>query len=64
MWLFCFALCCFRSPSWRWWDAVGIKCKKGSTTENQGAGVENMGYGVCVDDCVCVICLEMTNPPW
>ena len=35
-------------------DAVGINCKKGATTENQGADVKYMGYGVCVD-CVCVI---------
>ena len=24
-------------------DAVGINCKKGATTENQGAGVKYMG---------------------
>ena len=24
-------------------DAVGIKCKKAATTENQGAGVKYMG---------------------
>ena len=36
-------------------DAVGIKCKMGGTTQNQGADVEYMGYGVHVDDCVCLI---------
>ena len=24
-------------------DAVGINCKKGASTENQGSGVKNMG---------------------
>ena len=33
-------------------DAVGINCKNGATTENQGAGVKCMGLGVYVDDCV------------
>ena len=32
--------------------ADGINCEKGATTENQGAGVNYMGYGVYVDDCV------------
>ena len=36
-------------------DAVGINCKKGGTTENQGADLKYMGLGVYVDDCVCVI---------
>ena len=27
-------------------DAVGLNCKKGATTENQGAGVKYMGKGV------------------
>ena len=36
-------------------DAVGINCKKGATTENQGLGVEYMGYRVYLDDCVCVL---------
>ena len=36
-------------------DAVGINCKKGATTENQGAGVKYMGLEVCVDDCVCML---------
>ena len=36
-------------------DAVWIKCKMGTTTENQGADVEYMGKGVYVDDCVCVL---------
>ena len=51
---FCLALCCFGPPSnaggyhiERGWmplhDAVGIKCKKGATTENQGSGVNYMG---------------------
>ena len=35
-------------------DAVGINCKKGATTENQV---------VYLDDCVCVISLDMTTPP-
>ena len=37
-------------------DAVGINCEKGVTTENQGADVEYMGFGVyVVNDFVCVI---------
>ena len=36
-------------------DAFGINCKKGATTEYQGAGVKYMGYGVYLDDCVCVL---------
>ena len=36
-------------------DAFGINCKKGATTENQGSGVKYMGYGVYLDDCVCVL---------
>ena len=36
-------------------DAVGINCKRGATTENQGSGVKYMGYGVYLDDCVHVI---------
>ena len=35
-------------------DAVGINCKKGTTSENQGSGVKYMGYVVYLDDCVCV----------
>ena len=34
------------------YDAVGINCKKGATTENEGADVQYMGLGVYVDDCV------------
>ena len=30
-------------------DAVGINCKKGATTEYQGADVKYMGKGVYVD---------------
>ena len=36
-------------------DTVGINCKKGETSENQGADVKYMGYGVYVYDCVRVI---------
>ena len=36
-------------------DAVGINCKKGSTTENKGAGVTYVIIEVYVDDWVCVI---------
>ena len=36
-------------------DAVGINCKKGATTENQGSGVKYMGEGVYLDDCGCFI---------
>ena len=36
-------------------DAVGINCKKGASTENQGADVKCIGYGLYVDDCVCFI---------
>ena len=35
--------------------AFWINCEKGATTENQGAGVKYMRYGVYVDDCVYVI---------
>ena len=35
-------------------DAVGINCKKGATTENQGPDVKYM-------DWVCVISLDMTT---
>ena len=35
-------------------DAVGINCKKGATTENQGAGNYYM-KGCKLDDCACVI---------
>ena len=62
---FCFALCSFGPPShamvvitWRGMplhDAVGINCKNGATTENQGSGVKYMGSGVYLDDCVCVL---------
>ena len=61
------ALCSFGPPSralvvitWRarggmpLHDAVGINCKKGAITENQGSGVKYMGQGVYLDDCVCV----------
>ena len=36
-------------------DAVGISCKKGATTEHQDSAVKYMGYGVYLDDCVCVV---------
>ena len=36
-------------------DAVGINCKNGSTTKNRGADVKYLGYGVYVDDCLCVL---------
>ena len=39
-------------------DAIGINCKKASTTENQGSGVKYMGMGVYLDDCVCVCVLS------
>ena len=35
-------------------DAGGINCKKGATTENQGADVKYICQGVNGDDCVCV----------
>ena len=37
------------------YDAVGMNCKKGATTENQGLGFKYMGYVVYLDDCVCVL---------
>ena len=45
-----------------WWlshgeGRIGTNCKKGATTENQASGVKYMGYGVCLDDCVCVFYL-------
>ena len=36
-------------------DAVGIKCKKSATTDNQGAGVKCMGLGMYMLMIVCVI---------
>ena len=36
-------------------DVVGINCKKGATTENQGSAVKYMGKGVYLDDCMCVL---------
>ena len=36
-------------------DAVGINCKKGTTTEYQGADDKYMDKGMYVDDCVCII---------
>ena len=36
-------------------DAVGINCKKGATTEYQGADVKDLGKGAYVYDYVCVI---------
>ena len=46
-----------------WWishgegrDAVGINCKKGATTENQGSRVMYMGKGVILlTVCVCYL---------
>ena len=43
-------------------DAVGINCKKGRTTENQGSGVKYMGEGIYLDDCVCVLS-DLTRHP-
>ena len=45
-------------------DAVGMNCKKGATTENQGAGVKYMGQEVYVYDSACVMRLKITTPPW
>ena len=39
-------------------DAVGIYCKKGATTENQGSVVKYMGKVAYLDDCVCVCVLS------
>ena len=36
-------------------DAVVINCKKGTTTDNKGSGAKYLGYGVYLDDCVCVL---------
>ena len=36
-------------------DAVQINCGKGAITENEGADVRYMGYGMYIDDCLCVI---------
>ena len=64
---FCLALCSFGPPSralvglspGEGWDAIrdafGVNCKKGAPTETQVAGVKYTGFGVYVDDCVCVI---------
>ena len=43
-------------------DAVGINCRKGTTTENQGSGVKHMAKG-CILMTVCVLS-DMTTPPW
>ena len=44
-------------------DAVGILCKKGATTEYQGADVKYMGYGVYVDVYVCMCYLTWHHYP-
>ena len=44
-------------------DAVEIICKKGAT-EYQCADVKYMGLGAYVDDCVCVIRLDITTALW
>ena len=36
-------------------DVVGINCETGATTENQGSAVKYVGYGVYLDDWVCVL---------
>ena len=36
-------------------DGAGINCEKVATTENQDSAVKYMGYGVYLDDCVCVL---------
>ena len=36
-------------------DTVGINCEKAANSENRGAGVKYM------DDCVCVVFLDMTT---
>ena len=36
-------------------DAVGINCKKGTTTKNQGTGIKYMAKASVFDDCVCDI---------
>ena len=36
-------------------DAVGVNCKKGASTENQGSGVKYMGKGGYLDDCLWVL---------
>ena len=45
-------------------DAVVINCKNGATTENQGEGVKYICLRVHVDDCVCVIWLDITTLHW
>ena len=58
---FCLALCSFGPPSralvvTTWKGVVvqlhGINCKKGATTEYRSSGVQYMGYGVYLEDCV------------
>ena len=41
-------------------DAVGINCKEGATTENQGLAAMYMGQGVYLDDCLCVFLSDLT----
>ena len=36
-------------------DAIGINCKKGATTENQGSGVKYMGYAE-IQSTIVLIC--------
>ena len=36
-------------------DGVGINCEKGAATAYQGVDFKSVGYGVHVDDCVCVL---------
>ena len=45
-------------------DAVGVNCKKGATTENQGAGAGCIWAKWCVfGDWASVFRLKMTTPP-
>ena len=46
------------------WDAVRTNCKKSTTTKNQGSGVKYIAKGCMLDDCMYVICLDMTTTPW
>ena len=46
------------------YDAVGVNCEMGATTENQDAGACIWAKGCVFDECVSVIGLDMTTRLW
>ena len=47
------------------YGTVGINCKKGATTKNQGIGAKYIWAKICMMDyCVSVVWFDMTTHPW